>query len=99
MFDCGGYGTPDQVHLADKLDALFRLVVKVEYEAKDIARIDQTNDDDVSRFENRVGKDIHADTRLDELISSVVLEVAVEVRVPGRRSQRPELAVVMFQDL
>ena len=41
VFDRIGYGTADRVHLAEELDALFRLVIEFEYEAKDVARIDE----------------------------------------------------------
>ena len=94
-----GYGTADQVHLADVLDALFRLVIDFEHEAKDVARIDEANNDDVSRIRNRVEKENLGDTRLDELVRSVFQGGTVDVRVPFDGSQRPEIAIVVFQDL
>ena len=41
VFDRIGYGTADQVHLADELDALFCRVIEFKYEAKDVACIDE----------------------------------------------------------
>ena len=97
--DRSGQGAADQVHLADELDALFRLVVKFEYEAKDVARIDEADNDDISRIGNLVGEDDPADTRLYELARSALLRPAVQFPMPNSRSQRPEIAVVVFQDL
>ena len=97
--DRSGYGSADQVHLADGFDSLLCFVIKLEYEAKDVARIDEANNDDVSRIGYRVGKDIPHDTQLDKLTCCIFYGVAGHVRRPGSASQRPEFAVVVFQDL
>ena len=73
-------------HLADELDALLCLAIEFKYEAKDVARIDEANNDDVSRIGNLVHKDSPADPRSNELT----------FRLLGSTSQSPELAVVVF---
>ena len=49
-----------------KLDALLRLVVELVDEAKDIARIDEADDEDVPRMGDLVLEDGAADPRFDE---------------------------------
>ena len=98
-FDRVGYGPADHVHPADELDAFFGRFIEFEYEAKDVARVDKANDDDVSGIRNGVGKDNLADACLDELTGSVLFGITIEVRVPFCGSKRPELALVVFQDL
>ncbi len=97
--DRSGQGAADQVHLADELDALLRLVVELEYETKDVAGIDEADDDDISRIGNLVGEDDPADPRSYELACSALFRLAVQFPTPSGRSQRPEFAVVVFQDL
>ena len=62
-----GYGAAYQVHPADRLDALLYLVVELEHEPKDVARIDERDDDDVPRIGYLVVEDDLADARSDEL--------------------------------
>ena len=93
-----GYGTADQIHLADQVDALFGLVIKFEYEAEHVTGINEANDNDVSRIGNRAGKDNSADTSLDGLAYGHFPGAVVPVCVPADRRQRPETAVVVFQD-
>ena len=97
--DRSGDGPADQVHVADELDALLRLFVKLEHEAKDVARVNETDNDDVSRVWNLVVENRIADARLYELHPSAVLGVVEHFRLPGIGSQRPEVAVVVFQDI
>ena len=97
--DRSGQGAADQVHPADELDALLRLVVELEYETEDVAGIDEADDDDISRIGNLVGEDDPADPRPYELACSALLRLAGQFPMPDGRSQCPEFAVVVFQDL
>ena len=81
--DRSGQGAADQVHLADELDARLGLVVELEYETKDVAGIDEADDDDISRIGNRVGKDIPHDTQLDKFTCCIFYGLAGHVRRPG----------------
>ena len=89
----------DQIHLADELNALLCLVIKLKHEAKDIARVDEADNDDISRVWNLVVEDRIADSGFDELNRSAFWGVAEQSRLPGSTRQRPEFAVVVFQDL
>ena len=60
-------GTADQVHGADELDALLIPLFELEYEAKDVASVYETDYDDISRVGNLTVEDSLADARLDEL--------------------------------
>ena len=97
--DRRGQGAADQVHLADELDALLRLVVELEYETKDVAGIDEADNDDISGIGNLVGEDDPADPRFYELACSALFRLAGQFPTPDGRSQCPEFTVVIFQDL
>ena len=97
--DRRGQGAADQVHLADELDALLRLVVELEYETKDVAGIDEADNDDISRIGNLVGKNRLHDTQLYKLTCRIFYSVAGQFRLPDRLSQCPEFTVVIFQNL
>ena len=71
----------------------------MEDKAKDVARIDEANHDDVSRIGNFVHEDGPADPRFDELTCSAIFGVVVQLRLPAGLGQRPEIAVMVFQDL
>ncbi len=88
-----------QVHLANELDALLCLFIKLKHEAKDIARVDKTYDDDISRVRNLVVEDRPADARLDKLCANAFVGAVGRFRLPGATSQRIEITVVVFQDL
>ena len=84
-----------------ELELLTRLcpVIKLKHEAKDVIRVDETDNDDISRVRNIVIEDCIADARLDELNRRAFLGAVEYFRLLGRASQRPEIAVVVFQDL
>ena len=44
-----GNGPAYQIHLADELDAFLCLVIELEHEAEDVARIDEADNNDISR--------------------------------------------------
>ena len=66
---------------------------KLEYEAKDVAGIDEANNDDVSRTGYRVGKEIPHDAQLDKLTCRIFYGAAGQFRLPPGTSQRIEPAV------
>ena len=66
---------------------------------KQITRIDQTDNNDVSREGNSVRKYCIANSRLDELSGRMFLRVAVQLCMPIYGRQCPELAVMMFQNI
>ena len=94
-----GNGPAYQIHLADELDALLRLVIELEHEARYVARIDQTDNDDISRVRDLVVEDHLADARIDELYSSAFLGAVEQFRMSGGGSERPVVAGVVFQDI
>ena len=49
-------GPADQVHLADEIDALLCLVIKLKHEAKDVTRVDKADKDEISRGRNVLSK-------------------------------------------
>ena len=98
VLDRGGDRTADQVHPADGIDALLGLLVELEHDAEDVARIDQADDDDVPRVGDLVGEQRLDDARLDELADGALLGGAGQLLVPSRGRQGPEIAVVMLQD-
>ena len=81
----------DQIQLTDELNAFLCLVIELEHEAKDVAGIDEAYDDDISGIRNLVLEEHVADARVDELKRSAFGSLV--------SSQRPEVAVVVFQDL
>ena len=99
VLDRGGDGAADQIHPADEIDPLLGLVVDVEHEAEDVARVDQADDDDVPGAGNLVGEKRPDDARFHELADGAFLRAAGQLLVPGRGGQRPVVPVVMFQDV
>ena len=75
------------------------LLIKLKHEAKDVAGVDEADNDDISRVWNLVVEDRIADSGFDELNRSAFWGVADQPRLPGSTRQRPEFAVVVFQDL
>ena len=98
VLDRGGDGAADHVHPADEIDPLLGLVVDVEHEAEDVARVDQADDDDVPGAGNLVGEERLDDARLHELADGAFLRAAGQLLVPRRGGQRPEIPVVMLHD-
>ena len=94
-----GDGPADQVHPADRLDALLYLVVELEHEAEDVARIDEGDDDDVSRIGDLVVEDHLGDACSDELGRGAFRGSVRQFRLHNGAGQRPEFAVVVFQYL
>ena len=92
-------GPPDQVHPADVLDPLLGFLVELEDEPQDVAGVDETDDDDVSRVRDLVVEDGLADTGLDVLDGRANLGARVDSHPPCGPGQRPEIAVVVLQDL
>ena len=99
IYDCIGYGTADQIHPADELDALLRLVVQLENEPEDVAGIDEADNYDIARSRQLIVKDCLADARLNELGGSGFCRIACLFRPPGSATQRPEVPLVVFQDI
>ena len=71
----------------------------MEYEAEDVTRIDEADNDDISRVRDFVVEDSLADSRFDELNGGAFRGDAEQVCLPGSARQRPEVAVVVFQNL
>ena len=70
--DRSGHGPADYVHLTNEINARLCLFIELEHEAKDIARVDEADNDDVSRGRNFVVKNCLADARLDELYAGTL---------------------------
>ena len=94
-----GNGPAYQIHLADELDAFLCLVIELEHEAEDVARIDEADNNDISRVRDLVAEDHLADARFDRLDSSAFLGAVEQFRMSGGGSERPAVAGVVFQDL
>ena len=90
---------PIKIHLADELDAFLCLVIELEHEAEDVARIDEADNNDISRVRDLVVEDHVADARFDRLDSSAFLGAVEQFRMSGGGSERPVVAGVVFQDL
>ena len=94
-----GDGTADQIHLADDFDTLLRFVIEFEYEAENVACVDETDNDDVSGVWNLVGEYRSTEACLHEVNGSAVSGSGVRVCLRSARGQRPEVAVVVAEDL
>ena len=74
-------------------------MVDVEHEAEDVARIDKTDDDDVPGVGRLVGEERLEDARPYELADGAFLGTPGILLAPRRVGQRPEIAVVMLQNI
>ena len=90
---------PIRVQPADSLNTLLQLVIDLEYEAQDVARIEEADDDDVSREGNLVIEDHVPDARSDELDRRAFTVSRDEIPATDGMRQRPEFAVVVLQDV
>ncbi|MCY4088378.1 MAG: hypothetical protein OXG37_16195 [Actinomycetia bacterium] len=88
-----------QFQLGDDLDTLLRLVMEQKDEAQDVARIEGTDNDDISRAGNLVAEDHRADTRCSQLHRCTLPVADVEIGLPNGLRYWPEVAFVVLQNM